>query len=134
MYDLAAGNCLDDMNMIVEGQHLRVPGEVHPDENIVECFPLEVLTPWNGTADVPAIGQLTFNWRGPRTTRNLIRVFKPDGTMEEIVVELRQNETVNLVELFPEGGTYTWYVYPLNQSYVQVCPEGGPWKFTKEAL
>lgn len=134
MFDLAEGNCLRDMNLIRVGQHLRVPGEAPPVASEVECIPYEVLTPLNGALTIPAAGQLTFNWRGPRAPLNLIRVYTPSGQLKEYIVELRQNETINLVEELPEGGTYTWYVFPLNRGYQQVCPNGGPWTFTKEAL
>lgn len=129
--DLAAGNCLTDPNFITLGQVLRVPGEAHPAVPAVECVGYELLTPMNGTMAVPGSVQLTFNWRGPRAARNLIRVFRPDGSTYERVIELRQNETIDLADI-PAGGSYTWYVYPLDYNFVQVCPEGGPWTFTKE--
>lgn len=129
--DLAAANCLKDANLIVVGQQLRVPGAAHP-QPVVECPAWEVLTPFNGTMAVPEFGQITFNWRGPRGVRNLIRITRPDGSKFERVVELRQNETVDIAENFRQGGTYTWYVYPLDENFRQIaCLEGGPWTFYK---
>lgn len=131
--ELVAANCLTDKNLIRIGQQLRVPGDAHPAKPEVECIPFELLTPANGTLAIPGGGQLSFNWRGPRAPRNLIRIFKPDGNKYEIVLELRQNEVVDL-SVIPDAGTYTWYVYPLDYYFVQVCPEGGPWTFTKEQM
>lgn len=128
--ELTAGNCLTDPNLIVEGQELRVPGETQPTIPI-ECPVWELMTPMDGTLAISGEGQMTFNWRGPRAARNLIRVIKPDGGWYEKVVELRQNETIDLSDI-PLGGTYTWYVYPLDENFVQIpCKEGGPWTFTK---
>jgi len=128
--ELVAGNCITDPNVIVIGQELRVPGDVQPATPAVECIPFELLTPVDNTLKVPGDGQLTFDWRGPLSHRNLIRIWQPDGTKYEIVLELRQNDTIDLSEL-PQEGTYTWYVYPLDYYFVQDCPEGGPWHFTK---
>ncbi|MCB9455162.1 MAG: LysM peptidoglycan-binding domain-containing protein [Anaerolineaceae bacterium] len=132
--ELVEGNCLTDANVIYINQELRVPGDTQPQEPEVECVAWEPLTPANGTFAVETTGTLTFNWRGPLAPRNLIRVIKPNGEIVEFVIEYRQNETVtNIVETFPEEGTYTWYVYPLNQYFQQVsCLEGGPWTFTKQ--
>lgn len=132
MFDLAAANCLTDMNIISVGQKIRVPGVASPLENTLECSMYELLAPINGALTVPATGQLTFNWRGPRSQLNLIRIYSPSGAIDEYLVELRQNETINLADI-PEGGTHTWYVFPLDRNYQQVCPNGGPWTFTKEA-
>lgn len=130
--ELAVGNCLTDPNLIVIGQELRVPGATQPEQPAVQCIPWEVLTPMNGTVTIEGSGQLTFNWRGPRAPRNLIRVIKPDGSLWERTIELRQNESVDLYEEFPQAGTYTWLVFPLDSNFVQVsCKEGGPWTFTK---
>jgi LysM repeat protein len=129
---LAEGNCLRDKNMIVVGQKLRVPGETHPQTPQYVCVPWEVLTPINGAYNVDGEGQLTFNWRGPRAERNLIRVIEPDGEIWERVVDLRQNETINLADELPEEGVYTWFVFPLDMNFVQIpCKEGGPWTFHK---
>jgi LysM repeat protein len=131
--ELVAGNCLTDANVIYIGQELRVPGDSQPVEPAVECVPWELLTPIDNTMAIPGEGQMTFNWRGPRAPRNLIRVVKPDGGFYEQVIEFRQNQTINLDDI-PLGGTYTWYIYPLDWNFVQVsCKEGGPWHFTKEA-
>ncbi len=128
--DIAAANCLHNINILSVGQTLKVPGS--GDASGIECVPWEVLTPLDNTLAVPGSGQLTFNWRGPRAPRNLIRVYKPDGGTYERVIELRQNETIDLSDI-PEAGTYHWYVYPLDSNFVQIsCHEGGPWTFTKE--
>ncbi len=129
--DLMVGNCLVDKNRIIIGQVLKVPGTAQPIQPSVQCVPFELLTPFNGTLNVPRLGQLTFNWRGPRAPRNLIRIFRPDGSKYEVVIELRQNESIDLGANLLASGTYTWYVYPLDWYFVQVCPEGGPWYFTK---
>jgi LysM repeat protein len=129
--DLVEGNCLKDKNVIVIGQVLKVPGKVQPTQPAVVCQAFEVLTPQNGTLAVEGDGSLTFTWRGPRAPRNLIRIFRPDGSKYEVVIELRQNEQVSLPNYLAPAGTYTWYVYPLDSNFVQACPEGGPWTFTK---
>ena len=129
--DLMAGNCLKDKNLIVIGQVLKVPGKVQPAQPSVVCIPFELLTPMNGSMNISGTDALTFNWRGPRAPRNLIRIFRPDGSKYEVVLELRQNESIKVVDNLAAAGTYTWYVYPLDQIFVQVCPEGGPWTFTK---
>jgi LysM repeat protein len=132
--ELVTGNCLTDANVIVIGQILRVPGDVQPAIQIYDCS-WEVLTPVNGTLAIEGSGTITFNWRGPTAPRNLIRVVPPEGSGQgiyEIVLELRQNETLDLLKI-PAAGTYTWYVYPLDANFVQVnCKEGGPWTFTKQ--
>src|SRR5690606_8910184 len=102
-----------------------------PPQVEFECVPFELLTPMNGTLAIEGTGQLTFNWRGPRAPRNLIRNHRPDGSVYERVIELRHNESIDPYEHLWLGGTYTWYVYPLNSNFVQTCPEGGPWTFTK---
>jgi LysM repeat protein len=130
--DLAEANCITDKNLIVVGQVLRVPGDVQPQQPEVECVPWEVLTPFNGSVTVPADGSITFNWRGPMAPINLIRIYRPDGSIYERVIELRQNETINLNDFLAPGGTYTWYVYPLGHDFRQVqFLEGGPWTFYK---
>jgi LysM repeat protein len=128
---LAAANCLTDVNLIRVGQELRVPGDVQPVQPYV-CTPWEVLTPLDGTLAIEGEGQLTFNWHGPRAAHNLIRIIRPDNSKKEFVVDLRENETITLIDNLPAAGTYTWYVYPLDANYVQIpCHEGGPWTFTK---
>jgi len=129
--EIAAANCLRNINILSVGTVIKVPGTVGGSG--VECVPWEVLTPLNGMESVPGTGQITFNWRGPRAERNLIRIYKPDGGIFERVVDLRQNETIDLSEL-PLAGIYRWYVYPLDQNYRQIeCLEGGPWTFAKAA-
>ncbi len=131
--ELAAANCLTDVNVITIGQELRVPGSQQPYEPAIPCVPWELLTPMDGTLNVLGTGNLTFDWHGPRAPRNLIRVIRPGGALYEKVIELRQNETIDLKDL-PEEGTFTWYVYPLDQNFVQIpCKEGGPWTFSKAA-
>jgi LysM repeat protein len=129
--ELMEGNCLTDPNTIYIDQVLRVPGDA-PPVIPYECTPWEVLTPINGTMAIAGDGNLTFNWRGPRAAHNLIRIIRPDNSIKEFVTDLRQNETITLVDNLPAAGTYTWYVYPLDENYVQIpCKEGGPWTFTK---
>ncbi len=128
---LAEGNCLSDPNLIRVGQVLRVPGEVQPSTPQYDCT-FELLTPFDGTLAIPETGEIAFNWRGPRAHFNLIRVIRPDNSMFERVIELRQNEAIDIVENFNMGGTYRWYVFPLDENFVQIpCLEGGPWTFTK---
>ena len=129
--DIAQANCLPDKNVIVEGQVLKVPGTSQPVQPEVACKPFELLTPMDNTLSVDGTGDLSFVWVGPRANYNLIRIFRPDGSKYERVVELRQNEQISLVDNLAQGGTYTWYVYPLDHNFVQACPEGGPWRFTK---
>ncbi len=128
--ELVKGNCLSDKNKIYVGQVLHVPGKVAPTVPPFQCIPIQNLTPVNGTLAIAGTGQMVFHWYGPRTPRNLIRVFAPDGTKIEYVVELRQDYTIDLFTI-KQAGTYTWYVYPLDANFVQPCPEGGPWTFTK---
>jgi len=132
--ELVEANCLTDANVITIGQILRVPGDVQPAAQIYDCS-WEVLTPVNGTLAIEGSGSITFNWRGPNAPRNLIRIVPPEGSGQgiyEIVLELRQNETLDLLKI-PASGTYTWYVYPLDANFVQIpCREGGPWTFTKQ--
>jgi LysM repeat protein len=131
---LAEANCLTDVDMIVIGQRLNVPGTAHPAQPIYDCT-WELLTPVDNTLAIAGEGQITFNWRGPEAPRNLIRIVPPEGSGQgiyEIVLELRQNEVLDLQDI-PAAGTYTWYVYPLDQNFVQIpCREGGPWRFTKK--
>jgi LysM repeat protein len=129
--ELGEANCLSNINILSIGQVLKVPGSSQPSDVTYDCS-WELLTPQNGTLAIPGGGTLTFNWRGPRAPRNLIRIHKPNGGTYERVIELRQNETINLSDI-PDAGTYTWYVYPLDQNFVQIsCLEGGPWTFRKE--
>jgi LysM repeat protein len=127
---LAAGNCLTDPDLIRIGQRLRVPGDAPPVQPQYDCA-WEVLTPRNGTQAIEGSGILTFNWRGPQTPYNLIRIIEPDDSVFEVVVELRQNEQIDLEDI-PLDGWHTFYIYPLDQNFQQVaCPEGGPWRFRK---
>jgi len=129
--ELVKGNCLSNANVIIIGQVIKVPGTTQPVVPSVECISYEVLTPIDQTMSVGGSGSITFDWRGPRAPHNLIRVFRPDNTKYEDVVDWRQNDSVDMPPNLAAAGTYTWYVYPLDSNYVQVCPEGGPWHFTK---
>ncbi len=129
--EMAQANCLADPNKIYLNQVLHVPGELPPTPPYT-CFPVQVLTPINNTYNIPGSGLMEFHWYGPRTPRNLVRIFAPDGTKTEYVVELRQDYQIDLSTL-PQAGMYQWWVYPLDASFVQTCPEGGPWNFTKAA-
>ncbi|MBZ0299725.1 MAG: LysM peptidoglycan-binding domain-containing protein [Anaerolineae bacterium] len=129
--ELTQANCLSDPNVIRAGQTLRVPGAVQPSQPKYECLPWEILTPIDGTQAIEGTGQLTFNWRGPRTPYNLIRIIEPDNSKFEVVVELRQNEQIDLADI-PLDGWHTVYIYPLDENFVQInCLEGGPWRFRK---
>lgn len=131
--DLAAGNCISDPNVISVGQVLHVPGDAPPPDQTYDCT-WTLLAPMDNTLAVSGSGTLAFVWRGPRAARNLIRIYKPDGTTYEVVIELRQNETVDLSNI-PDAGNYTWYVYPLDGNFQQInCHEGGPWRFTKAQM
>jgi LysM repeat protein len=131
--DLVEGNCLTDRNLIVIGQRLKVPGKAHPAQPEFACEPFEAITPRDGTLDIPGGGSISFVWRGPRVPYNLIRILDSNNNkVHEVVVELRQNESINIGEAVPNSGTYTWYIYPLNGSFVQACPEGGPYRFYKD--
>ncbi len=131
--ELAEANCISDVNAIVIGHELHVPGDSQPVEPYV-CDGWEVLTPLNGTQAIQGTGSITFNWRGPRAAHNLIRIVRPDGSIFESVVDLRQNQEVDLVNNLSMAGNYTWYVYPLDSNYAQIpCHEGGPWTFMKSA-
>lgn len=127
--EIAAANCLRDIQILSVGIVLKMPGAMGAPG--VECVPWEVLTPMNGTLAIAGTGTITFNWRGPRSHRNLIRIHTPNGGVYERVIEIRQNETIDLSEL-PLGGTYTWYIYPLDYNFLQIaCLEGGPYTFVK---
>jgi LysM repeat protein len=132
IYALAQGNCLKDANVLRDGQTLLVPGDSYPVTPEYVCEPIYALQPLAGTRAVEKEGKITFNWQGPRTPKNLIRVHLPSGKIWESVVELRQNDVADILQDFPEQGLFTWYIYPLNAGYQQVCPEGGPWTFYKE--
>lgn len=131
--ELAAGNCLTDVDTIVIDQRLRVPGDSLPTPPPFECREWVLLTPPDNTLGVGWDGTLTLNWRGPRAAANLIRITGPDGAIYERVVQLRQNEVIDLEDI-PDGGNYTWQVFPLDGNFVQPpdCKESGPWRFTKE--
>ncbi|MAS33345.1 MAG: hypothetical protein CL610_05025 [Anaerolineaceae bacterium] len=128
---LAEANCLNNPDVIAIGQKLRVPGAAHPAQPRYECLPWELLTPIDGTQAIQGTGQMTFNWRGPETPYNLIRIVEPDNSVFEVVVELRQNEQIDLEDI-PMEGWHTFYIYPLDENFVQIgCSEGGPWRFRK---
>lgn len=142
IYALAEGNCLEDANVIVAGQRLQVPGDAMPVEPAVVCEEFVLLQPIDGAYDVPSTGTITFNWRGPRAPRNLVRIYAPDYDFGEepdpdewfdYTFDLRQNHTVDLIEL-EAGGTWFWQVIPLDANFVQVCPGSPIWTFNKNPL
>lgn len=138
---LADANCLDDVNLIRVGQQLRVPGDVLPLTPEFICDDYALLTPINDAFEIPATGNIVFNWRGPRTPRTLLRIFPPDFDFNtpdpeawiDYTFDLRQNETIDATEL-EAGGRWYWQVVPLDENFVQVCPESPLWTFTKIAL
>jgi LysM repeat protein len=140
-FDLAEANCLEDPNVIVVGQQLRVPGDALPQTPEFVCTEFELRTPINEAWGLEATGQVTFNWVGPETYRNLIRIYPPDFDFSnpdpdkwfEYTVDLRQNETVDLTDL-RQGGRWQWQVIPLNIDFQQVCPESPLWSFHKESI
>lgn len=129
--DLVEGNCLTDPDVIQVGQKLRVPGEAHPYKPLYECVAWEVLTPIDHASGIDSTGQLTFNWRGPKSERHLIRVFDGNGNIVwERTVDLRQNETIGLKAEKLGPGHYQWQVYPLNLGFQQIdCLESPKWSF-----
>jgi hypothetical protein len=130
--DIVKGNCLANANTIIIGQVIKVPGTSQPNIPSVDCsVKWEILTPIDQTQGVAGGGSLTFDWRGPRSPHVLLRIIKPDGSKFEDVFDLRQNDSVDAYNNLPAAGWYTWYVYPLDNNYQQVCPEGGPWHFLK---
>ncbi|MGB7337411.1 MAG: LysM peptidoglycan-binding domain-containing protein [Phototrophicaceae bacterium] len=142
IYELAEGNCLDDVNVIVSGQRLRVPGDAMPVIPEVVCEKFTLLQPINDAYDVPATGSITFNWRGPRAPRYLLRIYPPDYNFNETpdadkwfdyTFDLRQNHTIDLITL-EAGGRWYWQAIPLNSNFVQVCPGSPIWTFNKTPL
>jgi LysM repeat protein len=131
---LAKGNCLTDANLIRVGQRLRVPGSALPVTPQFVCDPIEGLQPWSGTLEIPKDGNVSFNWRGSVTTRAIIRIRYPSGKTADFPVELRQNETLDAYEDLKEAGWYEWFVLPMDNNFVQVCKEGGPFRFFKEEI
>jgi LysM repeat protein len=130
--ELLKGNCLTDANLIRIGQVLKVPGKTQPTVPAVVCQPFEVLTPFDGTMNVPGGGNLSFVWHGPMAPKTLLRIHRPDGSQFESVVELRQNEVVDTYKNLWASGTYKWQLFPLDNNFVQVCPESPMYTFTKE--
>ncbi len=139
---LAEGNCLEDANVITAGQRLQVPGESLPVQPAVVCEEFTLLQPINDAWDIPSTGTLTFNWRGPRAPRYLLRIYAPDYDFDEApdpdewfdyAFDLRQNHTVDLIEL-EAGGTWFWQAIPLDSNFVQVCPGSPIWTFNKNPL
>lgn len=132
--ELVKGNCLTDADMIVIGQKLRVPGEGHPVIPQYDCT-WQLLAPMDYAFNIDGNGPLTFNWIGPRSPRNLIRVYRPhdlNTIVWEQTIDLRQNHTIDLATTIPGEGEFIWYVYPLDLNFQQVdCLEGGPWHFHK---
>ena len=131
---LAAGNCLEDKNLITIGQVLHVPGETPLYQPNIDCIAFELLTPANNSS-VPTDGMITFNWRGPLAPKNMLRIVRPDGSVYEEIIEFRQNQQINASEEMTQEGTYTWYVFPLNEQGHTIidCSMGGAWTFTRTA-
>lgn len=132
---LAEGNCIEDPTLIRIDQILRVPGDVQPITPGFVCEPWELLTPFNGTVTVPAIGTITFNWNGPEAPRYLVRLYRTeDGTgdfIEEYLTEFQSFYTLDLSEI-PEGGLYSWRVFPIGRDFLQIpCPESYHATFVK---
>lgn len=138
VYELAQGNCLANANVLQTGQVLLIPGDAYPEVPRYECEPIILLQPVNSESNIvetvlmPNEGSVVFNWRGPRTPRNLIRVIQPSGKVWERMVEVRQNETVDLYKEFKEAGWHEIWIVPLDEYFVQVCQEYGGWRFFKE--
>jgi len=131
--ELAVANCLDDVNTIISGQVLRVPGETQPDAPYV-CDEWEVLTPFDGAYTISGDDTISFVWRGPVADRYLVRVIQPSGQIWEKLVDKQQSFTVFLPAELREEGNHHWYVYPLGLDFLQIpCIEGGPWYFHKFA-
>ncbi len=131
---LAEANCLEDISLIRVGQFLRVPGDLHPPTASLDCS-WELLTPLNGTITIEGTGTITFNWRGPEAARYLVRLYNNvDGTgshIREYMVEYNEYYTMDLEDL-PEGGTFSWRVFPLNWEFQQIgCPESYSSRFSK---
>lgn len=142
VFALAEGNCLENVNVIVAGQRLNVPGDAIPAQPAVVCEEFILLQPIDNAYDVPSTGTITFNWRGARAPRNLLRIYAPDYDFNEApdpdewfdyTFDLRQNHTVDLIEL-EAGGTWFWQVIPLDSDFVQVCPGSPIWRFNKNPL
>lgn len=130
--ELVKANCLEDANVIISGQVLRVPGDAQAEAQKYVCTDWEALTPFNGAYTVAGDQNLTFNWRGPVAERYLVRVIMPSGKIWEQLVDRQQNLVVYLPEVLPEEGNHIWYVYPLGLDFLQIpCHEGGPWNFHK---
>ncbi|GAB4517608.1 MAG: hypothetical protein OHK0046_24330 [Anaerolineae bacterium] len=135
--ELAEGNCLENVNLIVVGQTLRVPGNAHPVTPQFVCTPWELLTPFNGTITVPGSGTITFNWRGPEAPRYLVRLYRTEdasGThIREYLTEFKTNYTLDLDDI-PEGGLYSWRIFPIGFDFQQIpCQESYHSIFVKEA-
>jgi LysM repeat protein len=132
--ELVEANCLTDANVIVIGQKLRVPGEVHPSTPEYDCT-FKLLAPMDYAYNIDGNGTMTFSWIGPETPRNLIRVYRSNDLSRvvwEETIDLRQNHTITLANTIPEGGEFVWFVYPLDLNFKQIfCKEGGPWHFHK---
>ena len=135
IYALAEGNCLEDANVIREGQTLRVPGDAFPQTPEYVCLPFEALQPASGLFGIPGTGSLVFNWRGPDVPIYLLRIYPPnDGQMVERTIPIRQNETiVDVAETLPRAGEYRWEILALDRGYQEICTRGGPYIFIKDA-
>lgn len=130
--ELAEANCITDANLIRIGQVLQVPGQSHPSQPAVDCVLYEGLSP-AAYATVASLGSVTFNWRGPLATKNLLRIVRPDGSIYEEIIEYRQNTQVSVTAELSQTGTYLWYIFPLlpDGTSLTGCGLGGPWLFTR---
>jgi LysM repeat protein len=140
-FDLAEANCLDDPNLIVVGQQLRVPGDALPQTPEFVCTDFELRTPIMEAWGIEPGAQVTFNWVGPETYRNVVRLYPPDYDFAnpdpdkwiDRTVDLAQNVTLDMSEL-RDGGRWQWQVIPVDVNFQQVCPESPLWAFHKESI
>ncbi|MCA9889749.1 MAG: LysM peptidoglycan-binding domain-containing protein [Anaerolineae bacterium] len=136
---LAEGNCIADVNVIRAGQPILVPGDSIPVEPAIVCEGYTLLQPINNAAGIPSTGTITFNWKGPRAPRYLLRLYPPDYDFStensdewiDYTFDLRQNNSLDLTDL-PDGGLWHWEVRPLDEDFVQACPGSPLWSFNKD--
>lgn len=141
VWEMADANCMEDPDVIRVGEFLRVPGDAFPVVPEVECIEYTLLQPIYGAWKIPEIGQITFNWIGPKARRNLVRLYPPDFDFSnpnpdnwiEYTFDLRQNESIDAEDI-ETGGDWHWQVIPLNYDFVQICPESPLWLFNKVQL
>ena len=122
---LSQANCIDDPNLVRLGQVILVPGESLPDVTAIVCESYELLQPLNGIWDIPATGQLVFNWDGTEAPINLLRLYPPDFDFSnpdsdawiDYTFPLRQNYSLDLTDIADEG-RWQWQVFPLDSNFV----------------